>query len=101
MPIYVYSPTSELSCVHCQDGFERIQKMSEPPLATCPECGAPVEKLVTSPNLSATSASLKDDNLQKHGFTKYRRLEKGVYEKTAGRGPEIVSSEDSDQDTGP
>ena len=35
MPIYEYE------CKACRHGFESIQKISEPPLVDCPECGAP------------------------------------------------------------
>ena len=42
MPLYEYE---------CQkDGvFERIQKFSDPPLAACPTCGGPIEKLASAP----------------------------------------------------
>jgi putative FmdB family regulatory protein len=29
--------------------FERIQKFSDPPLAACPSCGGPIEKLASAP----------------------------------------------------
>ena len=35
MPIYEYE------CRACRHGFESIQKLSEPPLVDCPECGEP------------------------------------------------------------
>ena len=35
MPIYEYE------CKACRHGFESIQKISEPPLVDCPECGEP------------------------------------------------------------
>ena len=42
MPLYEYE---------CENGhrFEKIQKFSDPPLETCPTCGAPVRKLMSSP----------------------------------------------------
>ncbi len=43
MPLYEYE---------CQtDGsrFEVIQKFSDPPVETCPNCGGPVRKLISSP----------------------------------------------------
>jgi putative FmdB family regulatory protein len=42
MPLYEYE---------CDRGhrFERIVKFSDPPIETCPECGAPVHKLMSSP----------------------------------------------------
>ena len=42
MPLYEYE------CP--KDGtFERIQKFSDPPLAACPICGGPIEKLASAP----------------------------------------------------
>ena len=40
MPTYEY---------RCSKGhaFERFQKMSDPPAATCPECGSPAERVVS------------------------------------------------------
>ena len=42
MPLYEYE---------CERGhrFERIVKYSDPPIAVCPECGAAVHKLMSSP----------------------------------------------------
>ena len=36
-------PTYEYDCKTCGI-FEAMQKMSDPPLATCPDCGGPVKK---------------------------------------------------------
>ena len=44
MPLYEYS------CDACGARFERIhQKLSDPPVTTCPTCGGPVQKLISSP----------------------------------------------------
>lgn len=43
MPLYEYQ------CDACGQRFERIQKFSDPPVAACPACGAPVRKLISSP----------------------------------------------------
>ena len=44
MPLYEYQ------CESCNNRFERIQKFSDPPIATCPVCGkGPVKKLLSSP----------------------------------------------------
>jgi putative FmdB family regulatory protein len=42
MPLYEYE---------CENGhrFEKIQKFSDPPIETCPTCGATVRKLMSSP----------------------------------------------------
>jgi len=43
MPLYEYE------CDACGHRFERIQKFSDPPVETCPKCGSPVRKLMSSP----------------------------------------------------
>ena len=92
MPIYVYRPTTPDQCDHCEGGFEHLQKLDDEILSFCPECSAAVERVITAANLASPSPSLKEDNIEKHGFTQYRKVEKGVYEKTAGKGPAMISS---------
>ena len=43
MPLYEYQ------CQPCGHRFEKIRKFSDPPLDTCPVCGGPVQKLISSP----------------------------------------------------
>lgn len=95
MPIYVYRPLDKSDCDHCENGFDHLQKLATEPLSECPECLIRVVRVVTAANIASSSPSLKEDNIAKHGFTQYRKLEKGVYEKTAGKGPEIISTKDT------
>ena len=43
MPLYEYQ------CADCAHRFEELQRFSDAPLTTCPECGGPVRKLLSSP----------------------------------------------------
>ena len=43
MPLYEYE------CDACAHRFEKIQKFSDPLEDTCPKCGGPVHKLMSSP----------------------------------------------------
>ena len=44
MPIYGYA------CNGCEHGFDALQKMSDPKLVDCPECGEPsLRKLLSAP----------------------------------------------------
>jgi putative FmdB family regulatory protein len=43
MPLYEYE------CDACGHRFEKIQKFSDPLENTCPKCGGPVHKLMSSP----------------------------------------------------
>ena len=43
MPLYEYQ------CKKCQHRFEKIQKFSDPLVKKCPQCGGPVEQLLSAP----------------------------------------------------
>ncbi len=98
MPTYVYA-------VILPDGsdgeiFEVEQRMSDPPLETHPESGAPVRRLITPPRVlgkyseqSMKNAIADDQKLGKMGFTKYVRAGNGKYEKRAGKGPDRISAD--------
>lgn len=75
----------------CENRFETLQAISEPPLRACPTCGEPVHRVISTFSVGSTPRSLLSaDNIAKHGFTQYKKVGKGQYEKTAGRGPEGI-----------
>ncbi|CAD7772983.1 MAG: Zinc ribbon domain protein [Candidatus Methanoperedenaceae archaeon GB37] len=41
MPTYTYQ------CHSCAYLFEKEQKITDPPLTTCPKCGGPVKRVIT------------------------------------------------------
>jgi predicted nucleic acid-binding Zn ribbon protein len=91
MPLYVYQVVET-------DGsegevFEVLQEMSEPPLTHHPENGKPVQRLLHAPSTLRRfgAGNLNDARLDRLGFTKYQRSGKGTYEKTAGKGPNIIT----------
>lgn len=43
MPLYEYE------CTKCKNHFEVLQKFSDKPAKTCPSCGAPAQRLISSP----------------------------------------------------
>ena len=43
MPLYEYL------CKKCGHRFEKIQKFSDKPVKKCPECGGPVEQVISAP----------------------------------------------------
>jgi putative FmdB family regulatory protein len=93
MPIYEYQASESPHCDYCVNGFELLRKTSDPELEHCPGCNAPVTRKVSAPNLGASGPSLDARNIEKHGFTQYRKSGKGVYEKTAGKGPKVISDD--------
>lgn len=95
MPIYEYQAKGEETCKYCRDAFDVMQKLSDEPLELCPKCYNPVQRKISRPNLARPAPSLSKENIEKHGLTQFRKVEKGVYEKTAGKGPDFISDKDN------
>ncbi len=74
MPTYEYrAKDPSAGCENCADGFEVIQRVSEPPRSTCPVCGGPVKRVISLFSVStrpSTRSLLSDKNIKRHGFTK-------------------------------
>ena len=100
MPTYLYQEI--LPDGSDGDCFEIVQRMSDPVLKTHPHTGNPVKKVFVAPNLpnkyseGATKSKLNNENVEKHGFTKYEKDKlTGMYHKTAGkdkRAPDVVDA---------
>jgi putative FmdB family regulatory protein len=87
MPIYEYSPTSG-HCEKCKGVFEVMQRVADAKLSACPGCGQPCERRISKVALGG-NWSLSESKIQQSGLTQYKKVEQGVYEKTAGTdGPE-------------
>jgi len=56
-------PTYDYRCDKCKKAFEYFQKISEPPLKKCPDCGGDVKRLV-----SAATFALKGGGWYKDGY---------------------------------
>lgn len=95
MPFYEYVSLAETPCPACRSGITVLQKLADAPLETCPECGQTLRRIISPPNVvSGQAHRLKESNIEKAGFTQYRKVQKGVYEKTTGKGPERIRGDD-------
>ena len=91
MPIYQYMPDQE-NCEHCRKGIELLQRLSDPAADACPQCAAPIHRVISAPQVvSGQAHRTSESHAGKHGFTQYKRAGKGVYEKTVGKGPAFIS----------
>lgn len=94
VPFYEYITTGKAGCENCRNTFTRLEKITDEALETCPRCGGAVRRVISAPNLTGGSAdSLKPSKIEQAGFTQYRKIGKGVYEKSAGKGPGIISAD--------
>ena len=62
MPLYPYK------CASCDHEFEEIQKFSDPPIETCPECNGQVEK-----QMALGSFTLKGGGWYQDGYTEKKK----------------------------
>lgn len=95
MPFYEYRCVDGPGCSHCQSGLVVLQKLDAATVEHCPHCQARVSKVISAVNVPAKGTpTLSRENIEKAGFTQYKKVEKGVYEKTAGRGPRVIAGDD-------
>ena len=80
MPVYEYE------CSGCEKVFELQQRIADPPLRVCPECGGQVRKLI-----SMSSFQLKGSGWYSDGYSN------GVNDKGNGK----VEAPCADSGTGP
>ena len=63
MPLYEYQ------CKKCHHRFEKIQKFSDKPMKKCPECGGPVEQLLSAPAVQFKGSGWYVTDYAKKGST--------------------------------
>ena len=94
MPVYVYriirnTNSSGDKLNTADETFEVTQSMHDAPLTRHPETGEPVERVLTAPHIASGRAG--NAQIANAGFTKYKRMSDGTYERQAGGGgPKIV-----------
>jgi len=94
MSIHEYFPAAGPGCALCCYGFERLHQAGEAPLTHCPACGAALRRALGTPAIiEGGGHRLRESHLARHGYTQYRRLERGRYEKTAGDGPDTIGGD--------
>src|SRR4249919_4271260 len=83
MPIYAFT------CTACGHDYDRLQKMSDPDPAACPQCGADaVKRQLTAPSFRLSGSGWYETDFKKDGDRKRNLTEKG--EGTASK-PDAVT----------
>ena len=81
MPLYVYeAKDAKKSCEKCRVGFEITQSLKDEKLATCPDCGAPIYRVIQAPGLTHSRTDLHY-RAKRAGFSCLKKVQKGEYEK--------------------
>jgi putative FmdB family regulatory protein len=88
MPLYEYE---------CERGhrFERIVKYSDPPIAVCPECGAAVHKLMSSPAIQFKGSGFYITDYARKGSGEGKDSTDTKSTKSSGEAGESKESKDS------
>ena len=80
MPMYVYEAKEpEKGCAKCAHGFETAQSINDPKLTTCPDCGAPIFRVIQAPGLGRSETDLHY-RAKRAGFKCLKKVTKGEYE---------------------
>jgi putative FmdB family regulatory protein len=81
MPIYEYEAVSPgRKCRRCSFIFEVLQRISDPPLASCPECGRKVRRRISRPRVILPGSAGGEDEVERK-VADYER--KGMYSHAA------------------
>ena len=80
MPIYVYEAQKpDRGCAKCRGGFEIRQSIVDARLTSCPDCGAPIQRVVQAPGLTHSRTDLHY-RAKRAGFKCLKKVQKGEYE---------------------
>lgn len=91
MPIYEYEPDGH-DCLMCEGRVSAIQGINDEPLKFCPDCGLGVRRIISRFNSQIAKGNPINTG-EKQGFTTYRKMETGKYERIAGsEGPETFEA---------
>ncbi len=81
MPTYVYEAKDpKKACATCRASFEVVQRLADEALTTCPQCGAPIYRVIQAPGLAHSKTDLHY-RAKRAGFHTLKRVERGEYEK--------------------
>ena len=94
MPIYEYEPVDH-DCLMCDGRVGVLQGVHDNPCDYCPTCGLAVRRVISSAQFKlAKDAS--PEKAASRGFTTYKRSQKGVWEKLAGEGADVMAGSAED-----
>jgi len=97
MPLYEYK------CSGCGKTFEVIQKFSDEPLKTHPECGGPAERLLSAPTLQFKGSGwyVTDYARNKEGKPNGSAKSEGASDAKSGSGDKKSGSDSSSSGSKP
>lgn len=82
MPIYEYEP-DDRECLMCEGRVGVIQSLDEEALKLCPWCGLAVVRVISKASIQIRIGS-DPESAAKRGFSTFKKVEDGKWEKVAG-----------------
>ena len=79
----------------CDGRVQVIQGIQEPHLKYCPDCGLDVKRVISRASINL-KPSFDPTRASKNGFTTWRRLEEGKWEKVDGSGVDMIVADPRD-----
>jgi putative FmdB family regulatory protein len=94
VPIYEYEP-EDRECLICEGRTEVMQGINDEALKFCPTCGLEVRRVVSRATFQLRRG-VPSDKAADRGFTTFKRVEKGKWEKVGGEGPDMIVGSEAD-----
>ena len=94
-------PTYEYECEKCGHTFERFQSIKDEPVKKCPECGAPVRRLISAgAGIIFKGSGFYATDYRSESYKREARKEEGLGKttesKTSGSGSSEKKSDKKD-----
>ena len=71
MPTYAYRAIDpDKSCDRCRQGFETIQRITEPALIKCPQCKNPISRVLFAPAVVIKGSPMSETDRKIKGYEK-------------------------------
>ena len=80
MPLYEYE-LCKGNCAVCGGQFAMSQTIGAAALTICPRCWLAVRKIISLPNVPRITQPVSHIDAKKAGFTIFKRISKGEYER--------------------
>ncbi|MFQ5521572.1 MAG: FmdB family zinc ribbon protein [Candidatus Methylomirabilia bacterium] len=88
-------PTYEYECKGCQRTFEIRQRISEPPLERCPDCGSPIRRVLAPTTFILKGAGFYTNDYPSESRKKAMEAEKKPATDSSGSSASTPTSSES------
>jgi len=94
VPVYEYEPLDD-ECLICHGRIEVMQAITAEPYQYCPTCGMEVRRVISRATF-AIGREVTPEKAASRGFTTWKKVGKGQWEKQAGPGVDMIVGSEAD-----